>query len=65
MAKVQSFAEKAAKSAAKERGVKCPRCHTTRTPILYIASEKSVRGAVKFNQRRVQVCKCNEKEIYG
>ena len=64
MAKQQSFADKAAKS-QKEKGIKCPVCHTTRLPILYIASEQSVRGAVKFNQRRVQVCKCNEKEIYG
>lgn len=64
MAKQQSFAEKAAKG-TKERGVKCPKCHTIKVPILYVASERSIHGAVKFNQRRVAVCKCNEKEIYG
>ncbi len=64
MAKQQSFAEKAAKG-QKEKGVKCPKCHATKLPILYIASEPSIRGAIKFNQRRVQVCKCNEKQIYG
>jgi hypothetical protein len=64
MAKQQSFAEKAAKS-TKERGVKCPKCHTTKVPILYVASERSIHGSIKFNQRREQVCKCNEKSIYG
>lgn len=64
MAKAQSFADKAAK-AQKEKGIKCPKCHGTKQPILYVASERSVRGSVKFSQRRVQVCKCNEKEIYG
>ena len=64
MAKQQSFAEKATKG-AKEKGVKCPKCHATKVPVLYVASERSIQGSVKFNQRRVQICKCNEKEIYG
>lgn len=64
MAKATTFAEKAAKS-VKERGVKCPKCHTTKVPILYVASERSIHESIKFNQRHVQVCKCNEKEIYG
>lgn len=64
MAKQQSFAEKAAKG-VKERGIKCPKCHTTKIPVLYVASEPSIHGSIKFNQRRVQVCKCNEKAIYG
>lgn len=64
MAKQQSFADKAAKM-AKDKGTKCPKCGSTRQPVLYVASEPSRRGAVKFNSRRVQICKCNEKEIYG
>lgn len=64
MAKQTDFAQKAAK-ATKEKGVKCPKCHATKVPILYVASEPSIHGAIKFNQRRVSVCKCNEKEIYG
>jgi hypothetical protein len=64
MAKQQSFADKAAK-AATEKGVKCPVCGTTLQPVLMVTSEKSRgRGSWKFNERRVQVCKCNEKEIY-
>jgi uncharacterized OB-fold protein len=65
MAKQQSFAEKAAK-AGLERGVKCPKCGTTLQPILYISSERNQKsGAYRFSQKRVQVCKCNEKMIYG
>jgi hypothetical protein len=65
MAKQQTFADKAAKSAA-VRGSKCPVCGTIRQPILVVASERgSAKGTWKFNERRVQVCKCNEKQIYG
>jgi hypothetical protein len=65
MAKAQSFADKAAK-AALTKGTKCPVCGTVRLPILLVSSERSsVKGTWKFNERRVQVCKCNEKEIYA
>lgn len=65
MAKGTSFAEKAAK-ATMERGIKCPKCHTVLTPILLVTSERSTHSSGwRFNQRRVQACKCNEKQIYG
>jgi len=65
MAKTASFAEKVAKAAA-EKGIKCPKCQTALTPILLVTSERSrVPGTWKFQERRVQVCKCNEKQIYG
>lgn len=65
MAKATSFAEKAAK-ATRERGIKCPKCHTVITPVLLVTSERSaLSGAWRFNERRVQVCKCNEKQVYG
>jgi hypothetical protein len=65
MAKTQSFADKVAK-AALSKGAKCPVCGTIRQPILLVASERSPTGKTwRFNERRVQVCKCNEKEIYA
>ncbi len=65
MAKQQSFADKAAK-AHLLKGTKCPVCDTVYQPILFVTSEKSRTGTGwKFNERRVQVCKCNEKQIYS
>ncbi|MBM2845626.1 MAG: hypothetical protein HW407_938 [Bacteroidetes bacterium] len=65
MAKQQSFADKATKAAA-QRGSKCPTCGSIFQPILMVSSERSkVGSSYKFNERRVQVCKCNEKQIYS
>jgi len=65
MGRATTFAEKAAK-ASMQRGVKCPVCGTIRQPILYVISERSPKtGNWRFRTRKVQVCKCNEKEIYG
>lgn len=64
MAKQTGFAEKAKKATA-EKGVKCPKCGTVRVPILYVQSTHSSHGSYRFNRQRVQVCKCNEKEIYA
>lgn len=65
MAKQQSFADKAAKAAAM-KGSKCPVCGAIFQPILLVSSERSTVGSsVKFNERRVQVCKCNEKQVYA
>lgn len=65
MAKQQSFADKAMKAAAM-KGSKCPVCGTIYQPLLLVSSERSKVGAsIKFNERRVQVCKCNEKQIYA
>jgi hypothetical protein len=65
MARQQSFAAKVAKAAA-TKGVKCPVCDTVYQPILMVSSERSkVAPSWKFNERRIQVCKCNEKEVYS
>ncbi len=65
MAKVQSFADKAQK-AASVKGAKCPVCGTIFQPLLLVSSVRSATApSWKFSERRVQVCKCNEKEIYG
>jgi len=65
MAKQQSFADKAMKAAAM-KGAKCPVCGGIYQPLLLVSSERSRTGAsVKFNERRVMVCKCNEKQVYA
>jgi uncharacterized OB-fold protein len=65
MAKQQSFADKAMK-AAQMKGSKCPVCGTVFQPILMVSSERSRAGSSwKFNEHRVQVCKCNEKQVYA
>lgn len=65
MAKQQTFADKATK-AASMKGAKCPVCGTIYQPLLTVSSEYSEHsGMWKFNERRVQVCKCNEKAVYG
>jgi hypothetical protein len=65
MAKQQTFADKATKAAA-QKGAKCPVCGVVFQPILMVSSERSgVTASWKFNERRVQVCKCNEKQVYS
>lgn len=64
MAKHQSFADKVAK-AQKQKGHKCPKCENIFEPTLVVSSELSNSGTWKFNQKRVQICKCNEKEVYA
>jgi len=64
MAKVQDFAEKA-KKATQEKGIKCLKCGTIKVPTLYVQSIRSSHNSYRFNRQRVQVCKCNEKELYA
>ena len=65
MAKQQSFADKATK-ALQMKGAKCPVCGTIYQSLLTVSSEPSrTSGSVKFNERRVNVCKCNEKAVYA
>lgn len=64
MAKQQTFADKATKAAAM-KGAKCPVCGEIFQPLLTVSSERSKIGTWKFNERRVNVCKCNEKAVYA
>ncbi len=64
MAKQTDFAEKAKKAGA-EKGIKCPKCGSVKTPTLYVNAMRSPGGSFRFNRQRVQICKCNEKELYG
>ncbi len=64
MAKQQDFAEKARK-ASQEKGVKCPKCGTVKVPTMFVQSVRSAHGSYRFNRSRVQICKCNEKQLYA
>jgi hypothetical protein len=65
MARAQSFADKAAKS-AQVKGKKCPVCDTVFQPVLLVSSDRSkVTTGWKFSERRIQICKCNEKQFYS
>jgi len=62
MAKKTSFAQKVAK-ASMVFGTKCPQCDEIYVPTKVISSEKKgENGAWGFNEKVVNVCKCNEKE---
>lgn len=63
MAKQQTFADKATKAHA--QGKKCAKCGTIKQPLLIVTSEPSKHGSVRFSHKRVNVCQCNEKEIYA
>jgi len=66
MAKDQSFAAKVAKATAGKSGSTCPECGEVYNSVKLITSEKSeANNSWKFNQRLLQVCKCNEAEVYG
>jgi hypothetical protein len=64
MAKQQTFADKATKAAAM-KGAKCPVCGEIFQSLLTVSSERSKASTWKFNERRVNVCKCNEKAVYA
>jgi uncharacterized OB-fold protein len=64
MAKQQDFAEKVKKAGA-EKGTKCSKCGALKVPTAYIHSVKTETGSHRFNRSLVQVCKCNEKEVYA
>ncbi|MBC8182967.1 hypothetical protein H8E88_17825 [candidate division KSB1 bacterium] len=64
MGKNKSFAAKMGKS-AKDDGA-CPQCGEVRNSVLVVASEKKESTeSWKFKEKIVQVCKCNENEVYA
>ena len=64
MAKSTDFASKVKKQ-GDGKGLKCPKCGGARIPTLYVNAVKTNEGSFRFNKQRVNVCKCNEKEIFG
>lgn len=64
MAKDKSFAAKMSKDT--QETATCATCGEIRSSVLVVASEKKDNSdSWKFREKIVQVCKCNEKEIYG
>ncbi len=65
MAKGQSFADKLAKKSQVSTNT-CPVCNGEYKRIKSVKSYQSdSSGSWKFNQKMVNVCKCNEKEVYS
>ena len=64
MAKKQSFADKVAHAQAKGQNT-CPVCGSALQTVKWVSSEVSNRKAHRFTKKMVNVCKCNNKEIYG
>jgi hypothetical protein len=42
----------------------CSKCGGAKQSILYVESVKSDAGSWKFREKQVDVCKCNQAEIY-
>jgi hypothetical protein len=63
MAKRQSFADKANK---KSHAKVCPVCNATIEAIRIVdPTYRSDKKSWKFGDRMVEVCKCNEKEVFA
>jgi DNA repair exonuclease SbcCD ATPase subunit len=63
--KERTFAAKLAHEARKIHKKTCPVCGKETVPIVHIAALYSEDGVWKPQRRRVTVCDCNRKEIYG
>lgn len=64
--KDRTFASKVAKAALKDSLAKhCNVCGEIVNVVQLVSSEKSETGNYKFKEKFVEVCKCNQKEIYS
>ena len=64
MGKDRSFAAKVAKGAATSN--QCPTCGQVINIVKVINSEKKAEKDIwRFKEKFVQVCNCNEKEVYS
>lgn len=63
MAKIKSFAEKVARSGA-DYDKHCPKCGEAIVQVKLVAAETKERtGAIRFRQKFVGMCKCNENDL--
>jgi RNase P subunit RPR2 len=61
--KLRTFADKVQ---AKTHVVYCPKCNSPLQPVHLVRSVKSEPSGIwKFKRQVVQVCKCNQKEVYS
>ena len=65
MAKAKSFADKVA-GAGVDHAQHCPKCGEAISMIKLVAAETKERtGAIRFRQKFVGMCKCNENDLTG
>ena len=63
MAKIKSFADKVA-SAGADYARHCPKCGEAIVQVKLVAAETKERtGAIRFRQKFVGMCKCNENDL--
>lgn len=62
MAKKQSFADKSSKKA---HAMTCPVCQEQISFIKMTKATKGSKGAWKFKDQNIGVCKCNNAEVFG
>ena len=63
MAKIKSFAEKVARSGV-DNDKHCPKCGEAIVQVKLVAAETKERtGAIRFRQKFVGMCKCNENDL--
>ena len=66
MAKATSFQAKLARGSSARATRVCPKCGQNIVAVKWVTSEQSqTKNSWKFNQRFIDVCKCNEAEVYG
>ncbi len=63
--KERTFAAKLAHEARSIVKETCPVCGKERVPVVMIASITDDRGNWRPQRRRVKLCDCNKKQIYG
>ncbi len=64
MAKGKTFADKAMKGQLLKKAV-CDQCNTELQYFKVIRPETSSKGSIRFEDRMVKVCKCNESEVFA
>ncbi len=65
MAKVKTFVDKLRKMSEFHADI-CPVCNAEIHRVKVVRAVRSEdTGSYRFNQLMVNVCKCNEKEVYG
>ena len=63
--KERTFAAKLAHESRTVHKEECPVCGKEKVAIVYLASLKGQKDTWRPQRRRVKVCDCNRKEIYG
>ena len=63
--KERTFAAKLAHEARSTQKEMCTVCGKEKTPIVYLAARSGSKDTWRPQRRRIKVCDCNRKEIYG